>query len=46
MLKFIRYTSEIMAFIDYYKLLEIDKTASADQIKKPIESWLENIILM
>jgi len=34
MLKFIRYTSEIMAFIDYYKLLEIDKTATADQIKK------------
>lgn len=34
MCKFIRYTSEIMAFIDYYKLLEIDKSATIDQIKK------------
>lgn len=33
-----------MPYIDYYKILGVDKNASQEDIKKPIESWLANII--
>lgn len=35
-----------MEFIDYYKLLELDQSATAKDIKKPIENWRGSTILI
>jgi preprotein translocase subunit Sec63 len=34
-----------MAFIDYYKVLQIDKKATETEIKKAYRKWQENTIL-
>ena len=34
-----------MAFIDYYKVLGVERNATQDDIKKPIVRWPESIIL-
>ena len=33
-----------MAYIDYYKILGVDKNASQDDIKKAFRNWPVNII--
>ena len=35
-----------MEFIDYYKVMAIDKSATAEEIKKHTENLLENFILI
>ena len=34
-----------MEYKDYYKTLGVKKNATADEIKKPIASWLASTIL-
>lgn len=34
-----------MAYIDYYKILGVDKSASQNDIKRLFVSWPESIIL-
>jgi hypothetical protein len=35
-----------MEFKDYYKILEVEKTASAEEIKKKYRDWPKSIILI